>query len=69
MTTPNQNQNQNNKAQAPQGPSNPSRTQDRKDDMHNTGAQARQAPTATAGKDANRDTQARKDDAGQQAKH
>ncbi|GAA5000336.1 hypothetical protein FNZ56_10785 [Pseudoluteimonas lycopersici] len=57
MTTPTQNQKQNQNPQDKQ-----QQAQGRKDDMHNTGAQAQnKQPSATAGKDADRDVQQRKD--------
>jgi hypothetical protein len=59
MTAPTQNQNQNqqqNRDKAPQDRQN--QAQGRKDDLHNTGAQARKQD---AGKDADRDVQQRKD--------
>ena len=71
MTNPTQNQNQN-KNQNPQAGNqnqNPqaskqdqqNQAQGRKDDMHNTGAQARTNQAQTAGKDADKDVQQRKD--------
>lgn len=59
MTTPTQNQGQKpGQNQKPQDP----QSQARKDDMHNTGAQAQnKQPSATANKDAERDVQQRKD--------
>ena len=56
MTSPTQNQNQNQNKNPQQ---NPNQAQGRKDDMHNTGAQAKKNETAS--KDADRDVQQRKD--------
>ena len=58
MTTPTQNQGQKpGQNQKPQDPQN----QARKDDMHNTGAQAQDNRPQAANKDADRDVQQRKD--------
>jgi len=60
MTTPTQNQNPNqnpNQTKNPQA-TNQNQAQGRKDDMHNTGAQAK---NQTASKDADKDVQQRKD--------
>jgi hypothetical protein len=65
MATPTQNQNQNqNQNKSPQGQQN--QAQGRKDDMHNTGAQAKDQ---NAGKDADRDVQQRKDAPKQDQNH
>lgn len=55
MTTPTQNQNQNQKPQDKQ------QAQGRKDDLHNTGAQAQGKQSETASKNPDRDVQQRKD--------
>jgi hypothetical protein len=67
MTNPTQNQNKN-QTKNPQAGSQ-DQAQGRKDDMHNTGAQAKTNQSQTASKDADRDVQQRKDAPKQDQNH
>jgi hypothetical protein len=73
MTNPTQNQDKNPQAsnQNPKAgtPNQQDQAQGRKDDMHNTGAQAKTSQAQTASKDADKDMQQRKDAPKQDQNH